>query len=75
MSLNKYFEDKNVISWHFVTKFTFTVTSKTVDSISIYGLICIVSVDVVNEVCISAVLFGFILETGFWEFFPVGDRY
>ena len=32
MSLNKYFEDKNVIGWHFVTKSPFT-TSKTVDSI------------------------------------------
>ena len=32
MSLNKYFEDKNVIGWHFITKSPFT-TSKTVDSI------------------------------------------
>ena len=33
MSLNKYFEDKNVISWHFVTKSPFTTTSKIVNSL------------------------------------------
>ena len=32
MSLNNYFQDKNVIGWHFITKSPFT-TSKTVDSI------------------------------------------